>query len=247
MLMTNQQSAELPEPGIGSFHDPSPFVASQFAAIFVSPPFVVLPVRRDQFDASLLQSLAQRIGVVTAVGDHALWLLPRPAFRPGDADFCERGLRKRNFCSERHFPAELPAEDLYRRPVPSTSCPCHAWFCRLRRPLFRRSEAAVQEGLVPLQQTSLVQCAQQRSPGIQPDALLLPLLQSPPAGRRRGKLVGQKPPRRPGLQNPQNALETGSIRSPWPASVVLPAPSAPETTAQSTPTAHRSTASAASS
>src|ERR1700676_817043 len=47
---------------------------------------------------------------------------------------------------------------------------------------------------------------------IQSDALLLPPLQSPPAGRGRRKLVGQKSPRRAGLQNPKYAFQTGSIR-----------------------------------
>ena len=97
MLVTNQQSAELPEPCIGSFHDPSALVAAELAAIFIAPQFVFLPVRRDQFDASLLESLAQWIGVVAAVRYDAFRLLPRTAVRPGDADFGGCGLRKVNF------------------------------------------------------------------------------------------------------------------------------------------------------
>src|SRR5262249_12644752 len=58
---------------------------------------------------------------------------------------------------ERHFPTEHPAEDLYRRPVPSTSCPCPAWFSRRQSPLFRGSEATVEKGLVPPQPPLLVQ------------------------------------------------------------------------------------------
>ena len=103
MLMTNQQSAELSKPCVGSLHDPAAFVSSEFASIFVTPSFVVLPVGRDQFDASLLESLAQRIRVVAAVGDYAFRLLPRPAFRPGYADFGERGFRKLNFCRRGTF------------------------------------------------------------------------------------------------------------------------------------------------
>src|SRR5581483_6464737 len=71
MLMTNQQSAELAEPGVGSLHDPSPPVATKFTSVFVSPFLVVAPVRCDQFNAALAQSLAQRIGIVSAVGNHA--------------------------------------------------------------------------------------------------------------------------------------------------------------------------------
>jgi hypothetical protein len=97
MLVTNQQSAELPEPRIGPFHDPSALVAAELAAIFIASQFVVLPVRRDQFDASVLESLAQWIGVVAAVGYDAFRLLPRTAVRPGYADFGGCGLRKVNF------------------------------------------------------------------------------------------------------------------------------------------------------
>jgi len=97
MLVTNQQSAELPEPCIGSLHDPSALVAAKLSAIFIAPQFVILPVRRDQFDTPLLESLAQWIGVVAAVGYDALRLLPRTTARTGDADFGDCGLRKINF------------------------------------------------------------------------------------------------------------------------------------------------------
>jgi hypothetical protein len=58
-------------------------------------------------------------------------------------------------------------------------------------------------------------------PGVQPHILLLPLLQPPPAGRRGRILVGQKAPRRPGLQYPQNTLQTGPIGRPRTAWLVL--------------------------
>lgn len=44
MLLTNQQAAELTEPSIGSLHDPSAFVASYLAPVFIPPPLVVPPV-----------------------------------------------------------------------------------------------------------------------------------------------------------------------------------------------------------
>src|SRR5450759_801558 len=121
-----------------------------------------------------------------------------------------------------HNPASLPAEDLDRRPVPSTSCPCPAWFYRPRGPLFRRGEAAVQEGLVPFQQALFIESPQQGTPCLQPDAFLFPLLQPPPAGRGRRKLVGQEPPGGTGLQNPQNAFQTGPVQRPRSAPVVPP-------------------------
>ena len=101
--MANQKSAELTEPGIGSLHDPAPFVTPHLASIVIAPSLVVLPIRCNQLDGSLLQPLAQRIGVVPGVGDYAPRLLPRPALAAWDADFLERGFRKRNFCRRGAF------------------------------------------------------------------------------------------------------------------------------------------------
>jgi len=69
MFMTNQESAELIKPGIGSLHDPAPLVSPHLASVVVPLPLVVLPVRRDQLDGPLLQPLTQRIGVVSDIGD----------------------------------------------------------------------------------------------------------------------------------------------------------------------------------
>ena len=93
MLMTNQQAAKLSQPCVGPLDDPSPFVASEFSSIFITPFLVVLAVRRNQFDASLFQAPTQRVGIVAAVGNHALRPLPRTALRLRDADFGERGFR----------------------------------------------------------------------------------------------------------------------------------------------------------
>ena len=95
--MTNEQSSELAEPGVGSFDDPAAFVAAQFAAILITPVPAVASVGYDQLDAAFLQPLAQWVRVISTVSDHPFRLLPGPAFGPGDADLCERGFRKRNF------------------------------------------------------------------------------------------------------------------------------------------------------
>src|SRR5271170_1261150 len=97
MLMTNQQPAKLSKPGVGALDDPAAFVSSEFAAVLVASEFAVLSVGDDQLDAAFLQPLAQRVGVVGAVGDHPFGLLPGTAFGPGDADFGECGLRKTDF------------------------------------------------------------------------------------------------------------------------------------------------------
>jgi hypothetical protein len=95
--MANNQPAELSEPCVCAFDDPASLVAPELPAIFVLSVLVVVAVRDDEVDASLGQPLPQRIGVVSAVGDHAFGLLPRPAFGTRDFDFGERGFRKRNF------------------------------------------------------------------------------------------------------------------------------------------------------
>jgi hypothetical protein len=103
MLMANQQSAELTQPGIGSFHNPAAFVTPHFASIFIAPSLIVLPVRCNQLDGPLLESFAQRIGVVASICNYPLGLLSGPAFRLRDSDFGERGFRKRNFCRRGTF------------------------------------------------------------------------------------------------------------------------------------------------
>jgi hypothetical protein len=95
--MTNQQSAKLSQPRIGSLHDPAAFVASQLTAIFILALRTVRPIRRNQLDASLPQSLPQGIGIVGRIGDHALRFLPGTAFGSWNLDLGERGFRKRNF------------------------------------------------------------------------------------------------------------------------------------------------------
>src|SRR5258707_11321297 len=81
--MTNEQSSELGEPGVGSVADPAAFVAAQLAAIFIAPVPAVASVRHDQVDAAFPQPLAQWVRVVGAVSDHPFRLLPGPAFGPG--------------------------------------------------------------------------------------------------------------------------------------------------------------------
>jgi len=105
----------------------------------------------------------------------------------------------------------LPKEDPCRRPPPSTASPCPAWFSRLHRPFFGRSKTPVQERFTPLPLLALVQIAQQRSPDVQPDALLLPIPQPPPARRGMRVLPRQILPAGPAPQNPQNAFQRPAV------------------------------------
>src|SRR5712691_11503988 len=97
MLMADQQTAKLAEPGVGAFDDPAAAVAAQLASVLVLPVLVVLPVGNDEFDATLPQALAQRVGVVGAIRNHALRLAPRTALGAWDRDCGERGFLKRSF------------------------------------------------------------------------------------------------------------------------------------------------------
>jgi hypothetical protein len=95
--MAHEESAELTEPGVGAFDDPAALISSEFSSVLVAPVFAVLAIGHDEVDTALCEPLAQRVGVVGAVGDYAFGLLPRTAFGPRDFDFGERGFRKRNF------------------------------------------------------------------------------------------------------------------------------------------------------
>jgi hypothetical protein len=114
--MANEESAELPEPCVGSFDDPSAFVPSELSSVFISTKLTVLAIWNDEFDPSLFESLTQRVGVVGAVGYHPFRLLPRSAFGAGDFDLGERGFRKRNFSRRGTF-----QPNSHGRPPPSTS------------------------------------------------------------------------------------------------------------------------------
>ena len=95
--MANEESAELTEPCVGALDDPASLVSPESPAVLVLPLLVVFQVRDDEVDAAFLEPLAQWIGVVGAVGDHAFWLRSRSAFGARDFHFGERGFRKRNF------------------------------------------------------------------------------------------------------------------------------------------------------
>jgi len=83
MPMTNQQAAELSKPSVGAFDLPTPFLASQFLAIFVPPLSIAFPAGRDQLDAKPYPSFPRRIGVATAVCDHEFGLRRSLPFRLG--------------------------------------------------------------------------------------------------------------------------------------------------------------------
>src|SRR5579875_170585 len=76
-VVTHDQAPVVAEPADGSFHDPATPVAPESAPVLGRRALAVPVMWRDQFDATLRQPFAQRIAVVTPIGDHPLGLLSR--------------------------------------------------------------------------------------------------------------------------------------------------------------------------
>jgi hypothetical protein len=220
MLMTNEESSGLTDPGIGGFDDTATLKASELSAILVPPVLAVVPVRNDEVDATFFDPLTQRIGVLSAVGVYAFRLLPVTAFGSWDFDFGKRGFGKRNFCRRGTF---KPHSQRNTATVDSTihflPSPCPV--LPTADPPFRRSKAAVQKSLFPLQRTIAIQRPQQGSPCVEPNILLFQLLQPSPASRGEGIFVGKKSLCHTCLQNPQDALKTSSVGRPRTTSSIL--------------------------
>lgn len=98
-VITNHQMAEVAEPREGALDFPALAVAPQRPSV-LGHRFASIPAMRcDQFDPARLQSLSQRVAVVSTVGDQAQRFLPRPP-RVGSAaypDRCERRFREPRF------------------------------------------------------------------------------------------------------------------------------------------------------
>jgi hypothetical protein len=78
-VVTHDQSAEVPDPGEGAFHDPSPLVAPQSPTVLRRRFTAILAMRGDQLGAASSPLLTQRIAVVAAVTDETRQFLSRPA------------------------------------------------------------------------------------------------------------------------------------------------------------------------
>jgi hypothetical protein len=70
-IVPDLDAAEVLQPCIGAFDFPAFAVAAELTFVFKSAMAVVAAVRSDQFGAALFQPQAQRVGVVTAIGNHA--------------------------------------------------------------------------------------------------------------------------------------------------------------------------------
>ena len=98
-VIAHNQAPVIPQPANGALHDPAAAIAPQGAAILRRRTNAILFVRADQFAAALPQPLAQRVAVISLVGNHPHRLLPRSArmVTPPYADGRERRLREPDF------------------------------------------------------------------------------------------------------------------------------------------------------
>ena len=95
-VIANDQATEVAEPSEGAFHFPAVLVAAQRSTV-LGARFAAIPaMRRDQFDATCRQPLAQRIAVIGAIRNHALGFLAgsSAATRSGHVDRSERFFRE---------------------------------------------------------------------------------------------------------------------------------------------------------
>ena len=98
VIMTDEEPTEVSKPGKSPFYFPTFAIASQRSAIVGRRFLAALAVGRDQKDAAFEQAPAQRIAVVTSIGDHAQRPVARATarLRHGNSfqgTFCERDFR----------------------------------------------------------------------------------------------------------------------------------------------------------
>jgi len=70
-VVADLDASEVLQPGVGAFDFPAFAVSAQLAFVFEAAMTVVAAVGSDQLCAALFQPFAQRIGVISAVCNHA--------------------------------------------------------------------------------------------------------------------------------------------------------------------------------
>ena len=93
-VIAYDQSSVVAEPSEGAFNDPASFVAAQRPTVLRWRFAPVLPVRGDQFDPLTRQLPAQRVAIVTAIGNQAAKPLPAPYSDRLERRFDEFDLRR---------------------------------------------------------------------------------------------------------------------------------------------------------
>jgi len=78
-IPADHQAAIISEPRKSSFDFPTTFITSQLSAITVFLLSVIAPIRANQFNATCLKPLSQRIAIIAPVSNQTLGFLARPA------------------------------------------------------------------------------------------------------------------------------------------------------------------------
>ncbi len=154
MLMSNQQSAELTEPCVGSFDDPAALISPQFAPIFVAPLACcssgrAQSVRCRAFSAAPAADQNRRRGRRLPFG-----LLSRAAFGARHADFGERGFRKRSFSRRGTFQPNSQRKTLTVDQYHPLRALATLGFTDCGAPFFAGAKLPSKKGLVPLSKPS---------------------------------------------------------------------------------------------
>lgn len=98
VFVASGESSEVSEPRDGAFDFPPFSVSSEWATILGIGLLAVFAMGTDQFDAALLQPVAQGVAVVGAVGDQARGVAARASgLAVADLDGAERLLDERDF------------------------------------------------------------------------------------------------------------------------------------------------------
>lgn len=77
-LVTDDQSPEIAQVSDGSLDFPASFIPSKLAPVLSFGFAAVFPMRADQVNSSLCQSVPKRIGICCFIVDQPCWIFPRP-------------------------------------------------------------------------------------------------------------------------------------------------------------------------
>lgn len=95
--MPDEQTAKVSKPGESPLYFPAFAISSQRSAIVERGFRAALTVRRDQKNAAFQQAPAQRIAVVSSIGDHAQRPVARPTARLRHRYVFQGAFRERDF------------------------------------------------------------------------------------------------------------------------------------------------------
>lgn len=203
-IVADGQPAEVAEPGEGALNEPAAPVAAQPAAVVVGGPRVVPPRRDDRRDAPALEVPAQGVAVLAPIGDEPGGPALQGHTRQRLAH--ERALRRGRrvqVCSHRGTRA-IDQNHPLRAPAPLRGAGFGAPFSAGAK-LPSRTHSSQRSFSRSLKVLSRARHRASSTP------LSSHCFEPAPTRRRAAVQPGQLAPRRPGPEDPQNALETPPI------------------------------------